>query len=65
MLKVVTLVSALLALGGCATCQNHPYVCAIGGAIIVGSVVATVEAHQGHDNRQPAPLDLAQRPYLK
>lgn len=41
-----TLVAALLlALGGCATCQQHPTACAIGGAIVVGSIAASYGRH--------------------
>lgn len=53
-MKIITAISAtaLLALGGCATCQQHPVYCAIGGAIIVGSVAA-IAAQHGHSNSQP------------
>ena len=63
MFKTLTLVSALAVLGGCATCQNHPYVCAVGGAVIVGSVAATVAAREGHDNRQAAPEKATIHPW--
>jgi hypothetical protein len=42
-----------LVLSGCATCQRHPVACSIAGAIVVGSVAATVAANSGHDQRQP------------
>jgi hypothetical protein len=35
----------LLALGGCATCNQHPVWCAVGTAIVVGTVVAIAEQH--------------------
>jgi hypothetical protein len=52
-MKASILISAiaLLSLGGCATCQNHPVYCAVGSAIIVGSVAATIAANSSdHDS---------------
>lgn len=49
----VTLLAFLLALSGCATLERHPVLTGIGSAIIVGSIAATVEQHQG--GRQVAP----------
>lgn len=34
---------------GCATCQQHPVWCAVGTAVIVGSVAAAVE--HNHDQQ--------------
>jgi hypothetical protein len=52
-MKIITAISAvsLLALGGCATCQNHPVYCAVGTALVVGSVAATVAANSSDHNR--------------
>jgi hypothetical protein len=55
--KILAL-AALIALGGCATCQQHPVACTIVGAVVVGSVVATIEANEHHrasptSNTQP------------
>lgn len=52
-IRKVVLVGILAGLGGCATCQTHPVACAIGGALIVGSVAATVAANTGHDHSGP------------
>jgi hypothetical protein len=41
----------VLLVGGCATCREHPLVCTVAGAIVVGSVAATIEANSGHDGR--------------
>lgn len=58
-MKIVTAISAtvLLALGGCATCQQHPVYCAAASAIVVGSAAAILEHHhdQGATARQIAP----------
>jgi hypothetical protein len=54
-MKTSLLVSILLALGGCATCQQHPTACAIGSAIVVGSIVYTMEMNDSqHRQAQPA-----------
>jgi hypothetical protein len=39
------LIAALLLLGGCATCREHPVACTVAGAIVAGSVAATIEQH--------------------
>jgi hypothetical protein len=50
--KILTLV-VVLALSGCATLERHPVLTAVGSAIIVGSIAASVEQRQG---RQVAPI---------
>lgn len=35
-----------LALSGCALCQNHPYVCATAGAVLVTSVALAYAHHE-------------------
>ena len=45
-------VALSLTLQGCATCREHPAACAIVGAIVVGSVAATIENNRG-GHRQP------------
>jgi hypothetical protein len=42
----------LLALGGCATCRDHPVACGIAGAVVAGSIAATIESNRG-DHRDP------------
>jgi hypothetical protein len=49
--KYLTL-CALLALAGCATCREHPVACAVGSALIVGSIAATIELRK--DSHDPA-----------
>jgi hypothetical protein len=34
-----------LALSGCVTCSEHPVVCGVAGAIVVGSIAASVSHH--------------------
>jgi len=55
MRKFITALLMYLALAGCATCEHHPYVCAVGGAIVVGSAVAIAEEHNHHDARALRP----------
>src|SRR5579872_4154008 len=52
----IALLTSVLAVSGCATCQQHPVACAIGGGIIIGSAAAIIEHHHDemHD-RQIAP----------
>ena len=38
-MKSLMLAVVLLSLSACATCERHPYVCATAGAIVVGSIV--------------------------
>lgn len=45
--KIVILSIAAVALSGCEACRVHPVACAVGSALIVGSVAATIERH--HD----------------
>jgi hypothetical protein len=51
--KLAAVAALLLALTGCATCQQHPLACGVAGAIVVGSVAASVGSHdnRAHDNR--------------
>jgi hypothetical protein len=46
---------ALLLLSGCETLASHPRLTAFGGAIIVGTVAATIEANRG--DRRAATVD--------
>jgi hypothetical protein len=52
-LKTPTLLLAL-ALAGCATCQEHPAFCAVGAAVVAGSIAATIEVNQS-DRRGATP----------
>jgi hypothetical protein len=40
----------LISLSACATCREHPAACAIVGAIVVGSIAATIENNR-HDQQ--------------
>jgi hypothetical protein len=51
-MKVITAIALALSLGGCATCSQHPVACSIGGAIIVGSVAATVAANSSDHHQR-------------
>lgn len=49
-------VTCVVLLSGCATCTRYPIACAVGGAIIVGSVAATIALHDDHhDHRSIQP----------
>jgi hypothetical protein len=39
------LLAAVLLVSGCATCERHPVACTVAGAIVAGSVAATIEQH--------------------
>jgi uncharacterized protein YceK len=45
-MKTLTLVLAVLALTGCATCREHPALCAAGAAIAITSLALS----QHHDS---------------
>jgi hypothetical protein len=49
-MKRMFLICAMLSFGGCTMCREHPVACAIGSAVIVGSIAAIAE-HQ-HDERR-------------
>lgn len=51
----LALLFAPLLLDGCATCREHPTACAIGSAVIVGSVAATIAAHSDSHGHQTPP----------
>lgn len=46
-MKILALI-ATLAMTGCATCERHPTFCAVGAAVVVGSVAATIAMHNDH-----------------
>lgn len=51
-IRKLVLVGILAGLmGGCATLERHPVWTAVGTAVIVGSIAATIEANRG-DHRQ-------------
>jgi hypothetical protein len=55
--RISFLIAALISISACATCQQHPVACAVGSAVIVGSIAVALEHHhdqQTHD-RQIAP----------
>lgn len=54
--KIASLITVAFIASGCQTCQQHPVYCAIGSAIIVGSVVAIAEAHHHSDHRDVMPV---------
>jgi hypothetical protein len=53
------LLALVLALSGCATCQQHPTACAIAGAVIAGSIAATVVANDHHHHGAAGPRRVA------
>jgi hypothetical protein len=52
-MKSLVLALALTASSGCATLERHPVLTAVGSAIIVGSVAATIEANRGDRRLTP------------
>jgi len=42
----IVILSTLL--GGCATCREHPVACSMIGALVVGSVAATIASQHEH-----------------
>jgi hypothetical protein len=48
-MKRIFCVFIALSLSACATCHEHPVACAIGGAIVIGSIAAAAE--HSHDQR--------------
>lgn len=55
-MKSLFLIFFALIASGCQLCREHPVACAIGGAVIVGSVAAIVEhQHDVSNDRQIAP----------
>lgn len=54
--RLAAIVIALLALTGCATCQRHPYICAVGGAVIVGSIAASYASDHDRHAQHFTPL---------
>lgn len=46
LLTGIVLMSTLL--GGCATCREHPLACSMVGALVVGSVAATIASQHEH-----------------
>lgn len=46
-MKPLTIIAALLLLGGCAICEQHKTACTIGAVVIAGTAVAMAEAHHG------------------
>lgn len=49
-MKTIAILLLTLCAAGCATCQQHPVWCAVGAAVVVGSIAASVERH--HDQHR-------------
>lgn len=58
-MKILTLLVVVLSLSACATCERHPTMCAVGGAIVVGSIAYTLEMHS---DRHTLAAAIATRP---
>lgn len=53
----------LFSISGCAICQRHPVYCAVGSAIIVGSIAASIDRdHCGNTAVQINPVARPVRP---
>lgn len=55
-MKSIALILCIALTGGCATLERHPVWTAVGTAIIVGSIAASVQHH--HDQHQ---IDVCQK----
>jgi hypothetical protein len=60
-MRLFSLLMAVL-LAGCATCDHHPVACLIGGAVVVGSVAATIQAHNDRDPQHSVQINPVARP---
>lgn len=47
-MKLLTSLVLLSTLSGCATCREHPLACSMVGALVVGSVAATIASQHEH-----------------
>jgi hypothetical protein len=62
-MKALIVILIALALPACATCNQHPMVCTVAGAFIVGSVAASVQHRHYHDQEAARlPYNPAPRP---
>jgi hypothetical protein len=55
-MKIFALVLCSL-LAGCATCREHPIACGIAGAVVAGSIAASVQHH--HDQQSAAAAHMS------
>lgn len=46
--KMFLSILCFAALSGCATCNRYPVACAIGGAVVAGSIAYTLEMNDSH-----------------
>lgn len=55
-MKILSALILALALSGCATCEQHPYMCGFATAVVVGSIAATLASNDcsHHANSSPA-----------
>jgi hypothetical protein len=59
----IAFVVLLISLSGCATCQQHPVWCAVGSAIVVGSIAASIDRdHRSNTAVQINPVARPVRP---
>jgi hypothetical protein len=42
--------AVLLSLGACATCREHPMVCTLASAVVVGGIAAAAQHHADQHN---------------
>lgn len=61
-LRAAALLSLFAVLTACATCERHPVVCSVAGALIVGGAAAALEAHHGGAERVVTPRMSPLRP---
>jgi hypothetical protein len=49
-MRAITALVIVVTLSGCATCQEHPAFCAVGAAVVAGSIAATIEVNRHDDD---------------
>lgn len=53
-MKIMIVCVVVGLLSGCATCQRHPVVCAVGFGLVAGSIAAS-QNHSSDDRHIPTP----------
>lgn len=60
-MKTIAILLLTLCATGCATCQQHPVWCAVGAAVVVGSIAASIEHHRDQRASDPCGPDQPNR----
>jgi hypothetical protein len=57
-MKTAAILTALLALTGCAVCEQRPVACTVAVALVAGSVAASKSSSSNERERVPTPAAL-------